>query len=165
VGDVIAAAGDTAAGVTRVAPGTLTAAGTDVVLQAQHDLTVTDALDAAGSVRAQAGNDIRIDAQMSAGGDLHFAAGNAFTLGANGTLKTGNHIDVSANQVTLAGNIAGTGRLPTLALVAAEPGRPISIGAATAGTKAPAPDPVAQTRTGTATAGTDTLALDTAAPK
>jgi filamentous hemagglutinin family protein len=165
VGDVIAAAGDTAAGVTRVAPATLTAAGPDVVLQAQHDRTRTDAVDAAGSVRAQAGNDIRIDAQMSAGGDLHFAAGNAFTLGANGTLKTGNHIDVSANQVTLAGNIAGTGRLPTLALVAAEPGRPISIGAATAGTKAPAPDPVAQTRTGTATAGTDTLALDTAAPK
>ncbi|MFL6633126.1 MAG: filamentous hemagglutinin N-terminal domain-containing protein, partial [Massilia sp.] len=118
--------------VTRVAPATLTAAGTDVVLQAEHDLTVTDALDAAGSVRATAGNDIRINAQVSAGGDLDFRAKNAFTLGANGLLKTGNYIDVSANLITLAGSIAGnsagTSQLPILTLTSADPGRAISIG-------------------------------------
>ena len=126
--DVKTPSGGVSTGVTRVAPATLTAAGTDVVLQAQHDLTVTDTLDAAGSVRAQAGNDIRVNAQVSAGGDLDFRAQNAFTLGANGLLKTGNYIDVSANQITLAGNIAGSGQLPILTLTSADPGRAISIG-------------------------------------
>ena len=129
--DVKTPSGGTATGVTRVAPATLTAAGTDVVLQAQHDLTVTDALDAAGSVHATAGNDIAVDAQVSAGGDLDFRAGNAFTLGANGSLKTGNYIDVSANQVTLAGSIAGNGQLPILTLTSADPSRPIGIGTGT----------------------------------
>ena len=132
--DVKTPSGGVATGVTRVAPATLTAAGTDVVLQAQHDLTVTDALNAAGSVRAQAGNDIRINAQVSAGGDLDFRAQNAFTLGANGTLTTGNYIDVSANEITLAGNIAGSGQLPILTLTSADPGRAISIGTGTGST-------------------------------
>ena len=144
--DVKTPSGGVATGVTRVAPATLTAAGTDVVLQAQHDLTVTDALNAAGSVRAQAGNDIRINAQVSAGGDLDFRAQNAFTLGANGTLKTGNYIDVSANEITLAGNIAGSGQLPILTLTSADPGRAISIG----------------TGTGTGAGSTGGLALDAA---
>lgn len=132
--DVKTPSGGVATGVTRVAPSTLTAAGTDVILQAQHDLTVTDALNAAGSVRAQAGNDIRIDAQVGAGGDLDFRAGNAFTLGANGLLKTGNYIDISANQVTLAGSIAGTSQLPVLTLTTFDPGRAISIGTGTGST-------------------------------
>ncbi|MCS0633814.1 filamentous hemagglutinin N-terminal domain-containing protein [Telluria mixta] len=129
--DVKTSTGGTSTGVTRVAPATLTAAGTDVILQAQHDLTVTDALDATGSVRAQAGNDIRVNAQVSAGGDLDFRAQNAFTLGANGLLKTGNYIDISANQITLAGSIAGSGQLPILTLTSADPGRAISIGSGT----------------------------------
>jgi filamentous hemagglutinin family protein len=129
--DVKAASAGAATGVTRVAPATLTAAGTDVVLQAQHDLTVTDALDTAGSVHAQANNDITVNAQVSAGGDLDFRAGNAFTLGANGSLKTGNYIDVGANQVTLAGTIAGNGQLPVLTLTSADPGRAINIGTGT----------------------------------
>jgi filamentous hemagglutinin family protein len=131
--DIEVVAGDKAGtdNVTRVAPATLTAAGTDVVLQAEHDLTVTDPLDAAGSVRAQAGNDIRVNAQVSAGGDLDFRAQNAFTLGANGTLKTGNYIDISANQITLAGGIAGSGQLPILTLTSADPGRAIRIGTGT----------------------------------
>jgi filamentous hemagglutinin family protein len=129
--DVRTPSGGTSAGVTRVAPGTLTAAGADVVLQAQHDLTVTDALDAVGSVRATAGNDIRIDARVSAGGDLDFRAKNAFILGANGLLKTGNYIDASANQITLAGNVAGTNQLPILTLTSADPDRAISIGTGT----------------------------------
>ena len=132
--DVKTSSGGVATGVTRVAPATLTAAGTDVVLQAQHDLTVTDALDAAGSVRAQAGNDIRVNAQVSAGGDLDFRAQNAFTLGANGTLRTGNYIDISANQITLAGNIAGAGQLPILTLTSADKARAIGIGTGTGST-------------------------------
>jgi filamentous hemagglutinin family protein len=129
-GDVVAGAQAAVGSVTRVAPGTLTAAGTDVLLQAQHDLTVTDALDAAGSVRAQAGNSIYVNAQVSAGGDLDFRAGNVFLLGAGGTLKTANNIGIGANQITLAGNIVGNGQLPTLSLVSADPYRAISIGAA-----------------------------------
>jgi filamentous hemagglutinin family protein len=144
--DVRTIAAGAATGVTRVAPATLTAAGTDVVLQAQHDLTITDALNAAGSVRAQAGNDIRIDAQVGAGGDLDFRAGNAFTLGAGGTLKTGNYIDVSANRITLAGNIAGSGQLPILTLTSADPGRAISIGTGTGATGALALDAAALQR-------------------
>jgi len=132
--------------VTRVAPGTLTAAGTDVILQAQHDLTVTDALDAAGSVRAQVGNDIHINAQVSAGGDFDFHAGNAFLLGANGTLKTGNNIGITANQVTLDGNIIGNGQLPTLAFLSVEPGRAISIGTVKDGTDALVLDPASLAR-------------------
>jgi filamentous hemagglutinin family protein len=143
--------------VTRVAPATLTAAGADVVLQAEHDLTVTDALDAAGSVRATAGNDIRINAQVGAGGDLDFRAKNAFTLGANGLLKTGNYIDVSANQITLAGNIAGnsagTSQLPILILTSADPGRTISIGTGTG------------TSTSTSAGSKGGLSLDAAALK
>jgi hypothetical protein len=129
-GDVVVGAQAAMGSVTRVAPGTLTAAGTDVLLQAQHDLTVTDALDAAGSVRAQAGNNIYVNAQVSAGGALDFRAGNAFLLGAGGTLKTGNNIGIGANQITLAGNIVGNGQLPTLSLVSADPYRAISIGTA-----------------------------------
>jgi filamentous hemagglutinin family protein len=146
--DVKTSAGGVATGVTRVAPSTLTAAGTDVVLQAQHDLTVTDALSAAGSVHATAGNDISINAQVSAGGDLDFRAGNAFTLGANGLLTTQNYIDVSANQITLAGNIAGKGQLPILTLTSADPSRAISIGTGTGPAGALALDAAALQRLG-----------------
>ncbi|WP_075792674.1 two-partner secretion domain-containing protein [Massilia putida] len=142
-GDVKSTSAGTSTGVTRVAPSTLTTAGTDVVLQARHDLSITDALNAAGSVHAQAGNDININAQVGAGDDLDFRAGNAFTLGANGLLTTANYIDVSANQVTLSGKIAGRGQLPILTLTSFDPGRAISIG------------------TGTSTSGA--LVLDTAA--
>jgi filamentous hemagglutinin family protein len=146
--DVKTASGGTSTGVTRVAPTTLTAAGTDIVLQAQHDLTVTDALNAIGSVHATAGNDININAQVGAGGDLDFRAGNAFTLGANGLLTTANYIDVSANQITLAGNIAGKGQLPILTLTSADPTRAISIGTGTNATSALALDAAALQRLG-----------------
>jgi filamentous hemagglutinin family protein len=145
-GDVKSASAGAATGVTRVAPDTLAKAGTDVVLQAQHDLTVTDALNTAGSVHAQAGNDIVVNAPVAAGGDLDFRAGNAFTLGANGVLKTGNYIDVGANRITLAGTIAGTSQLPILTLTSADPGRAISIGAGTGATDVLLLDAAALTR-------------------
>jgi hypothetical protein len=130
-GDVKSPSAGTSTGVTQVAPSTLAAAGTDVVLQAQHDLTVTDALNAAGSVHAAAGHDISINAQVGAGGDLDFRAGNAFTLGANGLLTTANYIDISANQITLSGKIAGKSQLPILTLTSFDPSRAISVGTGT----------------------------------
>ena len=133
--DVGSSANGAATGVTRVAPSTLTSAGTDVVLQAQHDLTISSTIEAAGSVRAQAGNDITVNARVaSRDGDLDFRAGNAFILNARGTLATGNYIDIAANSVTLAGSIVkGTGaQLPILTFTSSDPSRAIVVGAGTA---------------------------------
>jgi filamentous hemagglutinin family protein len=133
--DVATAGSGAATGVTKIAPSTLTASGTDVVLQAQHDLTISDALNATGSVRAQAGNDINVNAQVSSSaGDLDFRAGNAFRLGTAGSLRTANYIDIAANQLTLAGNIGKlTGsQLPILSFTSTDPGRAIVVGTGTA---------------------------------
>lgn len=131
-GDVKSASAGASSGVTKIAPGTLSAAGADVVLQAQHDLTVTDAIDASGSVQAQAGHDINVNAPVSAGGDLDFRAGNAFSLGTGGVLKTANYIDVQANTVALAGGIAGAGgQDPVLSFSSTDPGRAITVGSGT----------------------------------
>jgi filamentous hemagglutinin family protein len=133
--DVGAPGNGAATGVTKVAPSTLTSAGADVVLQAQHDLTITNTIEAAGSVRAQAGNDIVVNARVaSREGDLDFRAGNAFVLGAGGSLATGNYIDIAANSVTLGGGIdKGTaGQLPILTFTSSDPSRAIVVGAGTA---------------------------------
>jgi filamentous hemagglutinin family protein len=138
-GDVNSSANGAASGVTKVAPGTLTAAGTDIVLQAQHDLTITDALNASGSVRAQAGNDIKVNAQVSsANGDLDFRAGNALNIGAGGSLRSANYIDIAANGVILAGGIGkltasgANEQLPILSFTSSDPSRAIVVGAGTA---------------------------------
>jgi filamentous hemagglutinin family protein len=133
--EVGSAANGAATGVTKVAPSTLTSAGTDVTLQAQHNLTITNTIEAAGSVRGQAGNDIIVNARVaSRGGDLDFRAGNAFILGAGGSLGTGNYIDIAANSVTLAGAIGkGTAaQLPILTFTSSDPARAIVVGAGTA---------------------------------
>jgi filamentous hemagglutinin family protein len=133
--EVVTGGSASANDITRVAPATLTAAGTDVVLQAEHDLTITSALDAAGSVRAQAGHDINVNAQVSSsGGDLDFRAGNAFRLGASGSLNTPNYIDIAANLVTLGGGIGGVNgsQLPILSFTSSDPARAIVVGAGAA---------------------------------
>jgi hypothetical protein len=133
--DVASAGNGATTGVTKVAPSTLTSAGADVVLQAGHNLTITNTIEAAGSVRAQAGNDITVNARVaSRDGDLDFRAGNAFILGAGGSLATGNYIDIAANSVTLAGGIdKGTAaQLPILTFTSADPSRAIVVGAGTA---------------------------------
>jgi hypothetical protein len=137
--DVRSAANGAQTGVTRIAPSTLTSAGTangtDIVLQAQHDLTISNTIEAAGSVRAQAGNDISVNARVaSRDGDLDFRAGNAFTLGAGGSLSTGNYIDIAANKVTLNGSVdKGTGtQLPILSFTSSDPGRSIVVGSGAA---------------------------------
>ena len=127
-----AATGDVSAldsGATRIEPATLAAAGADLVLQARHDLTVTDAIGGAGSVHAGAGHDIKVNAQVSGQGDLDFRAANAFVLGQGGLLKTGNDIDIQANTVARAGGIAGNGgQNPALSLTSADPDRAIALG-------------------------------------
>jgi filamentous hemagglutinin family protein len=135
VGDVNSSANGAASGVTKVAPGTLTAAGTDIVLQALHDLTITDALNASGSVRAVAGNDIKVNAQVSsANGDLDFRAGNALNISAGGSLLSANYIDIAANQLTLAGSIGkltasgANEQLPILSFTSSAPERAIVVG-------------------------------------
>jgi filamentous hemagglutinin family protein len=135
VNDVRTPASGAQTGVTRIAPSTLMASGADVVLQAQHDLTISNTIEAAGSVRAQAGNDINVNARVtSRDGDLDFRAGNAFNLGAGGSLGSGNYIDIAANSVTLAGSIdKGPGtQLPILSFTSADPGRAIIVGSGAA---------------------------------
>jgi filamentous hemagglutinin family protein len=134
VNDVRSPTSGAQSGVTRIAPSTLTTAGTDVVLQAQHDLTITDALNATGSVRAQADHDIKVNAQVSSSnGDLDFRAGNAFILGASGSLKSPNYIDIAANTVLLAGTVGSTGaQLPILTFTSSDPARAIVVGSGTA---------------------------------
>jgi filamentous hemagglutinin family protein len=133
--DVSSPGSGAATGVTTIAPSTLAAAGTDVTLQAEHDLTITSALNASGSVRVQAGHDINVNAQVgSSGGDLDFRAGNAFNLGAAGALRTANYIDIAANQVVLAGavgKLTGT-QLPILTFTSSDPARAIVVGAGAA---------------------------------
>jgi filamentous hemagglutinin family protein len=123
---------------TKLAPSTLTADGTDVALQAEHNLTITSALNARGSVRAQAGNDINVNAQVSsANGDLDFRAGNALNIAAAGSLRSANYIDIAANRVTLAGSIGkltasgANEQLPILSFTSTDPARPIVVGSGT----------------------------------
>jgi filamentous hemagglutinin family protein len=137
--EVSTSAGGAQTGVTRIAPSTLTSSGTDVVLQAQHDLTISNTIEAVGSVRAQAGNDIVVNARVaSRDGDLDFRAGNAFILGAAGSLATGNYIDIAANKVTLGGSIdKGTAaQLPILTFTSYDPTRAIVVGSGAADSNA-----------------------------
>ncbi|WP_296948200.1 filamentous hemagglutinin N-terminal domain-containing protein, partial [uncultured Massilia sp.] len=129
-GDVATPGAGASGGVTRIAPATLVASGADVVLQARHDLTISSALDAKGSVRAQAGNDIHVDAAVtSRDGDLDFRAGHAFTLGANGALRSDNYIDIGADRMTLDGAVGTAGvQAPVLTLTSSDASRPIVVG-------------------------------------
>jgi len=130
----VASGGPASEGVTKLAPITLTAAGTDIVLQADHNITITDALNAGASVRAVAGNDINVNAQVSsANGDLDFRAGNALNINAGGSLLSANYIDIAANRLTLAGSIGkltGT-QLPILSFTSSDPARAIVVGSGT----------------------------------
>jgi filamentous hemagglutinin family protein len=116
-------------GVTRVAPAILTATGADIVLQAQHDLIITDAISTANNVTAQAGNDIHVDAAVrTTGGNLDFRAANAFVLSVGGRLQGGNYIDLKANSMALSGTIEGAGgQLPVVSFTSSDPSRGITV--------------------------------------
>jgi filamentous hemagglutinin family protein len=104
--DVASADAGSSSGVTKIAPSVLTGSSANIVLQAQHDITVTDAIDTGKSVTATAGNDIKVNANVtSTGGDIQFNAGKAFVLGSGAAVKGNTHIDVIADQVTLNGTI------------------------------------------------------------
>jgi filamentous hemagglutinin family protein len=128
-GDAAAFGNGSATGVTRVAPSTLAATGADIVLQAQHDLIITDAINSAYNVTAQAGNDIHVDAAVrTTGGNLDFRAANAIVLSAGGKLQGGNYIDLKANSMALAGTIEGAGgQLPVVSFTTNDASRGITV--------------------------------------
>jgi filamentous hemagglutinin family protein len=117
-------------GVSTVAPSTLTAAGTNVQLQALHDITVTNAISAVGTVTASAGNDLKINADItSAGGDVVLHAANSINLASTASLKSNNYVDLIANQMTLAGNIGtASGQKPIITFNPSTDTRYIQVG-------------------------------------
>jgi filamentous hemagglutinin family protein len=127
--DVAAFDNGAATGITKVAPSVLAATGTDIILQAQHDLTITDAITTSHSVNAQAGNDIHVDAAVTTtGGSLDFRAANAFVLGSGGALRSGNYIDLKANNMWLDGMIEGAGgQLPVVSFTSSDSSRGITV--------------------------------------
>jgi filamentous hemagglutinin family protein len=120
-------------GVAKVAPSALVGTGTNIMLEAQHDITITDAITTANSVTASAGNDINVNAPVtSTAGDLAFHANNAFNLSAGVTLKSNNYIDLIANQMSLSGTIGSAGgQLPIITFNPASDSRQIQIGSGT----------------------------------
>jgi filamentous hemagglutinin family protein len=118
-------------GVTKIAPSTLNASGTDILLQANRDLTISEAFGTAHSVSGQAGNNISVNAAVTSGGDIDLRAGNSIALGAAGKLRSDNYIDLKANSMTLAGNIEGAGgQLPVVSFTSFDAGRAITVGTA-----------------------------------
>jgi filamentous hemagglutinin family protein len=117
-------------GISTVAPSTLTAAGANVQLQALHDITVTDAISAVGTVTASAGNDLKINADItSAGGDIVLHAANSINLASTASLKSNNYVDLIANQMTLAGNIGtASGQKPIITFNPSTDSRYIQVG-------------------------------------
>jgi filamentous hemagglutinin family protein len=92
--DVATSGAGEATGVTKIAPSVLASAGAEVVLQAQHDITITDAISATNNVTATAGNDIYVNANVTAAG-----VSNDDPTKSTGTIRFNatNDIKVSAN--------------------------------------------------------------------
>ncbi|HWJ95550.1 MAG TPA: hypothetical protein VNT33_12550, partial [Telluria sp.] len=131
--DVATFTGGLAAGVTKIAPSVLVGSGTDIILQAQHDLTFTDALAAVRSVRGQAGNNIFVNNSVtSSGGTIDLRAGSQLNLGASALLASSKAVDLKADQMVLAGNIRGMGSLPLVSFTTSTDSRPIAVRAGTA---------------------------------
>jgi filamentous hemagglutinin family protein len=120
-------------GVAKIAPSVLTAAGADITLEAQHDITVTDAITTGGNVLASAGHDLNINANVtSSSGNLTLHAANGINLASGASLKGGNYIDLIADQMTLAGTIgAAGGQKPIVTFNPGTDSRTIQIGSGT----------------------------------
>jgi filamentous hemagglutinin family protein len=127
--DVAVFGGSTATGATKVAPSVLSATGTDVVLQAQHDLTITDALATNGSITGSAGNDINVNANVtSSNGSVLFSADRSFKLASGAAIKSNNYVDLIADQMALNGDIDGAGiQLPTISFATHTANRQIQV--------------------------------------
>jgi hypothetical protein len=119
-----------ATGVTKVAPSALTGTGTNIRLEAQHDITITDAINASGDVTASAGNDIKVNANVVSGsGNVVLFAANSINLASGASLKGNNYIDLIANQMALAGSIGSNGgQKPIITFNPATDSLPIQIG-------------------------------------
>ncbi|GAB3460730.1 hypothetical protein GCM10027321_20520 [Massilia terrae] len=130
VGDVSSPNAGLGTGVTKIAPATLTAGGADILLQAQHDITVTDALNASGNVTASAGHDINVNADVSSsGGSLTLLANNSLNLASGASLKSNRYVDLIADSMSLNGNIGSAGgALPVITFNPASDSRPIAVG-------------------------------------
>jgi filamentous hemagglutinin family protein len=117
-------------GVAKVAPSDLTSPGTNIRLEAKHDITVTDAINASGDVTASAGNDLKINADIaSSSGNVLLHAANGITLAAGASLKSNNYVDLIANQMTLAGSIgAAGGQKPVISFNPSTDSRKIQVG-------------------------------------
>ena len=117
-------------GATEIATALIDGAAADVVLQARHDITFSDAVNIAGAgigLTAQAGHDIGIKAGITTnGGNVTLsaadpAAGGGFTGGAvnlGAALRTGGgSVALSGGDVTVAGAVdAGAGGVMLAAL-------------------------------------------------
>lgn len=131
--DVATFSGGPATGVTKIAPSVLTSTGTDIVLQAQHDLTFTDALAASRNVRGQAGNNINVNNSVTSnGGSIDLRAGSQLNLTATALLASSQAVDLKADQMVLNGNIRGMGALPLVSFTTSTDSRPITVRSGTA---------------------------------
>jgi filamentous hemagglutinin family protein len=157
VADVATAGAGAATGVTKIKSALLTGTNANIVLQAQHDITITDAIAATKKVTATAGNDINVNAAVtSTGGDItfnasndikvnanvtstanniQFNAGKAFVLGSGAAVKGDHDIDVIADQVSLGGTIGRrtTGSNLMVSFAAQTAALPIRIGGSSEG--------------------------------
>jgi filamentous hemagglutinin family protein len=138
VADVASANAGPGTGVAKIAPSVLAAAGADVKLEAQHDITVTDAISADGNVTASAGHDLNINASVtSSGGNLALHANNGINLASGASIKGGNYVDLIADQMSLAGSIGSAGgQKPIITFNPSSDGRLIQVGSGTPATGA-----------------------------
>ncbi|GAB3405162.1 filamentous hemagglutinin N-terminal domain-containing protein [Massilia agilis] len=122
-----------ASGVAKIAPSVLQGTGTNIMLQAQNDLTITDALSGSADVTGYANHNINVNANVSANGSVLFAAGNGINLNSAAKISSQNYVDLIADQMTLAGNIGGiSGRDPVISFASHTPSRQIVVGSGTA---------------------------------
>lgn len=130
--DVAAFSAGPSSGVAKIAPSVLQGTGTSIMLQAQNDLTITDALSGSVDVTGYANHNINVNANVSANGSVLFSAGNSINLASTATISSPNYVDLIADQVTLAGNIGGSGgRNPVISFASHTPSRPIVVGSGT----------------------------------
>jgi filamentous hemagglutinin family protein len=129
VGDVAQFTSGLLTGLTKISPAVLAASGSDIVLRAQNDLTITDAISGGAGVNASAAHDVNVNANVtSTNGSVLFSAGSNIRLASGATIKSNSYIDLIADHMTLAGNIGGAGvQLPVVTFTTSTPGQQIQV--------------------------------------
>ncbi|MFL6673964.1 MAG: filamentous hemagglutinin N-terminal domain-containing protein [Massilia sp.] len=115
--------------VSSISPETLRANNTDIVLEAEHNLTILDALETSHSITAQAGHDILVNAPVTTtGGNLDLRAAHGIVIGAAGTLLGTQHIDLEADGIRFDGKVGSSGTdKPIVSLTSFSPGLAIEV--------------------------------------